>query len=60
MSEAAAVSCLACLSHNEQYTYIHISPTSYETGSAAASAAADVACNVPQVALLNKPALAEG
>lgn len=53
MSEAVAVLCLACLSHNDQYTYVH---QLYETG----SAAADVACNVPQVALLNKPALAEG
>ena len=42
--------------HNDQYTQIHISPTSNE----ADTAAADAACNVPQVALVNKGASAEG
>ena len=54
MSETAAISCLAWLSHNDQHTHVHISLASFEAG------VADAAGNVPQVASLNKAAPAEG
>lgn len=54
--EAAAVSCPAGLSHYDQHTHVHISSLSNE----ADVAVADAACNVPQVASLNKAAPAEG